>query len=197
MKKLFNVLYVTSEKAYISAENSNIVVIVDDEQKFKVPIHILENIICFSYVGASPSAIKLCGENNVSINFISPNGKYLGCFIGKRYGSIHVRKEQYRLTLHEEKSLEIAKLIIMAKSINQKNILERYIRDNSRSDLIVVKNNINTLIKSIDNAKDYKELLGIEGNITKNILMYLIILLNSRRMILYLQKEVKDLLWIW
>ena len=52
MRKLLNTLYITSENAYASLDGENVVVRVDQEEKGRFPLHILESIYLFSYAGA-------------------------------------------------------------------------------------------------------------------------------------------------
>ena len=59
MRKLLNVLYVTSPDAYLSKDGENVVVRIGEEDKFRVPAHNLEGIVCFGYRGASPSILGM------------------------------------------------------------------------------------------------------------------------------------------
>lgn len=47
MKKLLNTLYVTTPDAYLSLDGENVVVSVKSEEKLRVPLHNLENIVTF------------------------------------------------------------------------------------------------------------------------------------------------------
>ena len=64
MKKLLNTLYITNELCYLSRDRENIVISIDGKEVKRLPIHILEGIICFNYNGVSPGVMKLCSENN-------------------------------------------------------------------------------------------------------------------------------------
>ena len=72
MRKLLNTLYITSENAYASLDGENVVVRVDQEEKGRFPLHILESIYLFSYAGASPALIGKCAERGVDIVFCTP-----------------------------------------------------------------------------------------------------------------------------
>ena len=54
MKKLLNMLYVTTPEAYLSKDGQNVVVSVKKEEMFRIPIINLEGIVTFGYMGASP-----------------------------------------------------------------------------------------------------------------------------------------------
>lgn len=54
MKQLLNTLYVTSEDAYLSLKNDNVIVQQGDVALGQIPLRSLESIVSFSYKGASP-----------------------------------------------------------------------------------------------------------------------------------------------
>ena len=62
MKQLLNTLFVTSEDAYLSLENDNVVVQRDKTALAKIPLRSLEQILSFSYKGASPALIEKCSQ---------------------------------------------------------------------------------------------------------------------------------------
>ena len=51
MRKLLNVLYVTTPDAYLSKDGMNVVVSVNQEEKFRIPIVNIEGIVTFGYKG--------------------------------------------------------------------------------------------------------------------------------------------------
>ena len=67
LRKLLNTLYITSPEAHLGRDGENIVVRIDDEVRFRIPIHNLESVVTFGYVGASPSLMYLCAERGGSI----------------------------------------------------------------------------------------------------------------------------------
>ena len=80
MRKLLNTLYITQENYFVGRERDNIVIKEDGKIIKRFPYRIIEGIVCFSYLGVSPSVIQLCTENNVSLTFLTPNGKLCGSF---------------------------------------------------------------------------------------------------------------------
>ena len=129
MKHLLNTLYVTSDGAYLSKEGDTIVVSVDHEEKLRVPIHILENIICFGNVLCTPFFLGLCGKHQVTIAFLSENGHFLGRVHGPVHGNVLLRREQYRRADDPNSSADIARLIVTAKIANCRAVLLRAARD--------------------------------------------------------------------
>ena len=55
MKHLLNTLYILSEDIYLSLDGENVVANRDKQAIARYPLHTLQNIITFSYAGASPA----------------------------------------------------------------------------------------------------------------------------------------------
>ena len=45
MRKLLNTLYVTTPDSFISKNGENVVVRIKDGEKFRIPVHNIENIV--------------------------------------------------------------------------------------------------------------------------------------------------------
>ena len=84
MKKLGNVLYVTTPETYLALDGENVVVKKDEHTTVRLPLHNLENIVYFGYPGASPALMGACAERNVGLCFLTPNGRFLARVSGKR-----------------------------------------------------------------------------------------------------------------
>jgi CRISP-associated protein Cas1 len=98
MKKLANVLYVTIPEAYLSLDGENVVIKKEEQVAMRLPLHNLENIVCFSYLGASPALIGACAERNVGLCFLTPHGRFQGRITGKVKGNVLLRKKQYAVS---------------------------------------------------------------------------------------------------
>lgn len=130
MRKLLNTLYITTPEAYLSKDGLNVVVSVDKEERFRIPIMNVESIVTFGYMGASPGLMKLCMDNNVALSFMTPQGRFICRVQGPTKGNVLLRKKQYSLSEDENIALHLAKLFILGKVFNTRSILQRYIRDN-------------------------------------------------------------------
>lgn len=171
MRHLLNTLYVTNPDAYISRERENVVVRIENKIVMRRPIHILEAIVCFNYVGISPKLMGLCAENNVAVSFLDTNGRFMAKLTGSIRGNVLLRRTQYRYADDKEKSLLLAKNFIIGKIVNCRSVLKRTMRDHPYSinydlfDAIIEKQNI--AINAIQGTDSFDELRGIEGDIAK------------------------------
>ena len=73
MRKLLNTLFVTSEDAYLTIDGENVVVNREKQEIGRFPLHTLEQILCFSYAGASPALMGGCAQRGVGLTF-APHG---------------------------------------------------------------------------------------------------------------------------
>jgi CRISP-associated protein Cas1 len=95
MKKLLNTLYVTSENSYLALDGENIVIYDDKKELGRVPLHNLEGIVSFGYRGTSPALMGACAERNISLCYMTPQGKFLARVTGKVRGNVILREQQY------------------------------------------------------------------------------------------------------
>lgn len=168
MRKLLNTLYITNENYYLSRERENIVIRHEEKVVKRFPIHILEGIVCFNYTGVSPGLMQLANENNISITFLTPNGRFCGKFVGLTSGNVILRRTQYRISDDGVSSLKIAKRCIQAKIINSRKNLLRLARDHkNKVDINKVNKTIEYLKMQNDfvvNTDSFDILRGIEGD---------------------------------
>lgn len=167
MKKLLNTLYVTSEQSYLSLDGENIVISEDGKEVGRVPLHNLEGVVSFGYRGTSPALMGACSERNISLVFLSPQGKFLARVTGKTKGNVILREQQWRSSGNGEESLEIAKNCIFGKVYNCRWVLERAIRDhNMQIDVELVKDasiKLKHALEFVQESENKEQLRGYEG----------------------------------
>ena len=134
MRILLNTLYVTTPESYLSKDGLNVVISVKGTEVFRIPIHNIEQIVTFGYMGASPGLMKLCADSDVTLTFLSPQGRYIGCFQGPTKGNVLLRQAQYQCAADDAYALHLSQLFIAGKVQNYRNILRRFIRDNGHND---------------------------------------------------------------
>lgn len=129
MRKLLNTLYCLTPDAYISLDGENVVVSEGGSELRRVPIHNIENIVCFGYQGASPALMRHAADCGVGLAFFTPNGRFLCRTEGEQRGNVLLRREQYRIADDESRSLRVAGNMIGAKIANSRNVLLRAQRE--------------------------------------------------------------------
>ena len=162
-----NTIFVTNPDTYLGLDGENVLVKVEKEIKGRVPLHNIEAIVTTGYLGASPALMRKCAEKNINLTFLTTTGKFGSRLSGPTTGNITLRKQQYRISDTEEKSVEIARHFIIGKLYNQRWMLERVARDQAlRVDVEqfkLISQELKQAIEKIREVTDLETLRGIEG----------------------------------
>lgn len=166
MRKLLNTVYITNEDTYLTLDGENLVCKLDGKILLRIPFDNIENIVCFNYMGCSPALMGKCVEKMISLNFISPQGRFLGKVCGETKGNVFLRVAQ--IDIFRERGLELAQNVMAAKFSNTRQLIRRTLHDNSdlREDADV-KEAVDFISSGIDKAfcsESIEELMGIEGS---------------------------------
>ncbi len=167
MRKMLNTLFITSEDAYLALENENVVVLRGEEKMGQYPLTILENIVSFSYKGASPALMGTCAARDIHLCFLTPNGRFLARVCGQSRGNVLLRKEQYRVSDDSAQSCMVARNMIFGKIFNSRWVLERMLRDHAmRADqpsLSAASAQLQNRLDGVRQIDDLDALRGAEG----------------------------------
>jgi CRISPR-associated protein Cas1 len=168
MRQHLNTLFVTLESAWLSKDGAAISIRHEGETKLRVPFHNLDGIVAFGWdTCASAALMAACAENNVSLSFHSPHGKFLAASNGFTSGNILLRREQYRRADDPGATLDLARNIIIAKLANCRTVLQRALRDHpspeTASSLKTTASYMKNRIQAAQLAKLTDELRGVEG----------------------------------
>lgn len=132
-----------------------------------MPLHNLEGIVSFGYRGTSPALMGACADRNISLCYLTPQGKFLARVTGKTCGNVILRDRQYTSSKDEKRSLEISKNCISGKVYNARWVLERAIRDHAmqidKERVKVASLQLKTFLQYIQNAESKEQLRGYEG----------------------------------
>jgi CRISPR-associated protein Cas1 len=141
-----NTLYLTTPASYVARDHLTLQVEVplypDDLplaervrerasvwRKLSIPIHMLESICVFGPSTISPSALDLCWEHGVAVNYLSEFGYLQARLTGVADTSVMLRRAQFRAADDLAKCATIARQIIAAKLQNSRNSLLRAARE--------------------------------------------------------------------
>lgn len=171
MRHLLNTLFVTSEDIYLSLDGENVLANREKQIVARYPLHTLQGIITFSYVGASPALMGACAQRDIEMVFCSPRGKLLARTAGITRGNVLLRREQYRIADDLTRSCGIARSMIFGKLYNARWSLERTLRDHGprleeepfRNAIAILKQ----LLPLAAKETDLDALRGIEGAAAK------------------------------
>ena len=167
MKHLLNTLYIMSEDIYLSLDGENVVANKDRQIAARYPLHTLQNIISFSYAGASPALMGACAQRQIGLAFCTPGGRFLARVCGEGNGNVMLRRTQYRLADDPDQCCRISRNMIFGKLYNARWCVERTRRDHGmRLDgdkLSSVSKQIYGLLPQVKKTASPDELRGFEG----------------------------------
>lgn len=164
---MLNTWFILSEDLYLVKENETAVAMRGDQKIDRHPFTELENILCFSYAGASPALMGACCDHKIGMAFLSPNGRFLCRVSGENNGNVLLRRMQYRYADDGDMSARIGRMFIFGKISNARQVLLRAVRNHSmRLDAEKMERACNELKLSMTAAlkcASLEELRGIEG----------------------------------
>jgi CRISPR-associated protein Cas1 len=171
MKHLGNVLYITSPEAYLTLDGENIVIKKDENSSTRLPLHNLENIVCFSWLGASPALMGACAERNIGLSFLTPNGRFQARVTGRVRGNVLLRKRQYDISEKEADSCPIAASFLLGKIYNCRKVIDRALRDHAmlvdKEALLGASSFLKETLKAMPSCHSLGDLMGFEGSAAK------------------------------
>lgn len=171
MKHLLNTLYILSHDTYLALDGENVVILDNDYEKGRLPLHTLESIVYFGYKGVSPALICKCAQDGIDLCFFSYNGRFRARVCSETRGNVLLRKQQYAIADNPALSLVYAKNFIIGKFFNSRKIIERHVRDYNESEcsslLKAASNEIACSIRNIEAINSAEALLGAEGNVSR------------------------------
>lgn len=171
MKHLGNVLYITTPEAFISLDGENVVIKKEEGVSTRLPLHNLENIVCFTWQGASPALMGACAERNIGLAFLTPNGRFQARITGRVKGNVLLRKKQFEWSEKDAQSIPIAQSFLLGKIYNCRRVLERAIRDHAMlvnvESLSGASSFMKETLKTIPLCKSTGDLMGFEGSAAK------------------------------
>ena len=167
MRQMLNTLYVTTGDAYLSLDGETIVLTQDGDVLKRYPLLNFESIIKFGHMGVSPALLGHCAKHNIPVCFLSRHGRFLARVVGEYRGNVVLRKQQYRISDDETRSLGIARNFIAGKIYNSRRVLDRAVRDHAlRVNVPLIKQKMGFLKEGLKNsykAQSHECLRGIEG----------------------------------
>ncbi len=170
MRRHLNTIYVTTEDAWLRKDGANIVVEVEGTERGRVPMHLLEGVVCFGRPGASPALMAACAEAGIALSFLTPNGKFLARVEGPRTGNVLLRRTQHRVADDPVRAVPIVRGIVTAKAANQRTVLRRALRDHggriapdAHAALTAAEARLGHVARRAAQAEDIDTLRGHEG----------------------------------
>ena len=164
MRRHLNTLYITTQGAWLNKDGANIVVSLEGKEIGRVPMHNIGGIVGFGRVLVSPPLMGACAEAQISIAFLSEEGRFLARVVGPQSGNVLLRREQYRRADAPDGCAAIARSVVVAKILNQRAVIRRALRDHGgNADAETVVERLTAIARRVDAATDVDVVRGFEG----------------------------------
>jgi CRISP-associated protein Cas1 len=167
MKRLLNTLYVLTQECYLGLEGETVAVRQDRQTTARVPLHTLDGIVGFGQVTCSPSLLFACAERNITVSFMSLNGRFQARLQGPVSGNVLLRRTQYRRADDSVGSAEIAQAVVAAKVANGRTALLRAVRDHPHAtgadELAANAAYLNRCLEALQEPLELDVVRGVEG----------------------------------
>lgn len=171
MRRQLNTLYVTTDGAWLKKDGANIVMQVEGAERARVPVHMLESVVCIGRVLVSPTLLGYCAEQGISVVYLTQNGKFLARVEGPVSGNVLLRREQYRRSDDRPRCAAIVRNVLLGKVHNQRVVIGRGLRDHGASldetgygALMQARKSLQRILDRLLNEPDPDVMRGLEGD---------------------------------
>lgn len=171
MRQLKNVVYVQTQGAWLHKDGENLVMKVEGQIMGRLPVHMLQGLVCFGQITISPFLMAHCAEKGITITFLSMYGKFLARVEGPVSGNVLLRRTQHLLGDNQAASIAIAKNMLTGKIYNQRSVVRRYLRDYGdglemavQEHLATTEKQLSRRLETIKQSDSIADLMGREGD---------------------------------
>ncbi|MBD3231920.1 type V CRISPR-associated endonuclease Cas1 [Candidatus Dependentiae bacterium] len=158
-KQILFVDAIDIKKDSLKIRNENIALLNENRIVNQVSIHRVISLFILGHTTLSSKVIENCVNNGISIFFLNYNFSQYAYINSSAEGNFILRQKQYVLF----DDLALSKQIVKNKILNQLRLLKKEKKLEREKYFFLKKENF----RKIDNAKDNKELLGLEGSLSK------------------------------
>lgn len=171
MNLQLNTLFVTLDGAYLHKDHATLVVKQEGETKLQIPMAHLASVVCMGRVGLSPELMGALSEANIHVAFFSANGRFLARVEGMPGGNVLLRRSQFRAADSREKSLSLARSMVIGKVANTRSFLmhaRRDAGDGKKGELKTACERLSIHLRALASADNLETVRGLEGIAAKD-----------------------------
>jgi len=163
-----NTLYVVTDASTIRRDHLTLQVVVQKQTRLTVPIHQLESVAAFGGVHVTPSAMSLCAEYGVAVNFLTESGRLMARVDAPSSGNVLLRRTQYRLADDQAVRASVARCVVAGKVQNARNLLLRAGRESTdaadQGVITAATRRLADVLPQLETETDVDSVRGREGD---------------------------------
>jgi CRISPR-associated protein Cas1 len=165
---LLNTLYVQTRGLTLRRDHQTVLVNEKKKTLLTVPIHNLESIVVWGGIHVTPHLLNLCLTRDVSVNYLTDSGRFLGRLISPGHGNVLLRRQQFRQADNETLALEIVRSFVAGKIRNSRSLVVRGVRECSdevsKKNLQTVADRMAESLIGLEKAESIESARGYEGD---------------------------------
>ena len=156
-------MYVETPGARVRKDGETLVV-ESDAGRTVVPIADVSQLVLAGPVSVTTPTLHELMRREIPVSYTSTGGWLLGHTVGTGTKNVDVRTAQYRASFDELRCLRFARELVVAKIRNQRSLLRRNWKDESRvAERDTALESMRRLVDRAGHAADLQMLLGLEG----------------------------------
>jgi CRISPR-associated protein Cas1 len=163
-----NTLYLMARGAVLRRDHLTLQVEVEKQVRLSVPIHQLESVAVFGGIHVTASAMALCAERGVAVNYLTESGRLLCRVDAPGGGNVLVRREQFRRADQPESRASVSRAVVAGKIHNCRNLLLRAGRESTapedQSQLHAAAERMANSLPTLGRTADADSVRGYEGD---------------------------------
>lgn len=171
--------YLTEPYCFVRKESERLKVYKDRMLLKEIRVHHFARMFIHESSTLTTDALHLLSEKGVDVVYFSGN-KMFGRFVGPENKNVRLRIAQVEAHLSEEKSLHIARYMVLAKLKNTRTSLQRFAR-RRRIQLDPIIDDLKQSMKQCLTVTSQDQLRGIEGIAAKKYFSVFPTLINQSR----------------
>ncbi|MCE9564267.1 MAG: type I-C CRISPR-associated endonuclease Cas1c [Planctomycetes bacterium] len=168
MEVQLNTLYVVTRGSTVRRDHLTLQVIVEKVVRITVPVHQLESVAVFGGVHVTPSAMGLCAENGVAVNFLTESGRLLARVDAPSSGNVLLRREQFRKADDALARATVSRCVVAGKVQNCRNLMLRSARETTdatdQAALTAATIHLASVLSPLETDTDANTVRGREGD---------------------------------
>lgn len=158
-------IYILSDYGKLTKRDETIVLVQNDGTSTILFPFRTEHLVLMGKISISADALRLLTKYKISTTFLSSNGKFNGKLTFGDSKNIFLRQKQFHVLDNPQKSLEIAKGIVLGKIRNEISFMQRIKRKNNVDDEKIKKaiSDVKNTLTYAEKTENIEKLRGFEG----------------------------------
>lgn len=129
-----------------------------------IPLAEIAELVLMGNISLTPSALGTLVDRGIDTVLLSSRGRYRGRIVGGESSNVRLRLAQYDLARDPDRTLALAKRIVVGKAQNQRSFLMRNARRHGEThELAVARTSLRAAILGCELATTLDEARGAEG----------------------------------